>query len=515
MDETKQALQFLSAFQRMAWDPQILRQETDVLDHQFKSLIQEVTNTEENTRAEISEHRIVSSSVTFVAFRPKDNHGIHASDNAANKRLKVCAPRPDELLQGWQGRMRTINCLSDDVKIDQLIGEMARQQDASMSAEADFAHYASIILGISRASLLQNHTLTPFFNALEGLKLNKLGSKSLKHRQAFERKALFRLGGKLPHYCPQCAKVDILSLGYSYWRRSHQLPGVIWCSEHGCQLVSVSRHNAFEQCPHQIADSLIDERVYSLTEIQSEVLKRYAKIACEILSQAPVIDSLAASTVLGRQAKSGNFRISKPGKRATVSSHLIRLLPIWWLMETSPRVHWVADKYISTIDGACVPGETRYTSTTLSLLAALFYAEANEAIAEIFKPPECVQERSRGFDFWASRDVLEKYIAQGGVVSRVAEQLSLPHSTVGLGLLNQGLPGLGKATSTIMAARDFLDGQSLTEACSENGASIEELEALLRSGCSRLKTALDAIPNKLIPYPQPTPRNEKRLQAVS
>ena len=515
MDETKQALKFLSAFQRMAKGPQIFRQETDVLDHQFKSLIQEIADSKDNARSEISEHRGVPSSVTFVAFRQKDNQGILAPDNTLGKRLKVCVPRPDELLQGWQGRMRAINCLSDDAKIDQLIGEMARQQDASMLVEADFAHCAGIILGMSRESLLQNHTLTPFFNVLEGLKLNKPGSKSLKHRQAFERKSPFRLGGKLLHYCPQCAEEDILSAGYSYWRRSHQLPGAIWCSKHGSQLVSASRHDAFKQCPHQIKDSFIDERVHALTQVQTEVLKRYSKIACEILSKTPVIDSLAASAVLGRQAKAENFRISKPGKRTTVSGHLIRLLPIWWLIETSPRVHWVPDKYISTIDGACVPGETRYTATTLSLLAALFYADANEAIAEILKPRECVQGRVRGFDFWASKDVLDEYIAQGGIVNRVAAQLSLPHSTVGLGLLNQGLPGLGKSSSIIMAARAFLAGQSLAEASSENGAPIEELEVLLRAGCSRLKTALDAIPDKFIQYPQQTPRNEKRIQAAN
>lgn len=511
MDETKQALQFLSAFQRMAWDPQILKQETDALDRQFKSLVHEAANAEENTRTEISKHHSVPSSVTFVAFRPKDNPGIHAAENVANKRLKVCVPRPDELLQGWQGRMRAINCLPDDVKIDQLIGEMARQQNASISAETDFAHCAGIILGMSRESLLQNHTLTPFFNALEGLKPNKPGSKSLRHRQAFERKAPFRLGGKLLRYCLQCAEEDITSLGYSYWRRSHQLPGAIWCSKHGSQLVSTSQHDAFKQCPHQISDSFIDERVYALTQVQAEILKRYSKIACEILSQAPVIDSLAASEVLGRQAKAGNFRISRPGKRTTISNHLIRLLPIWWLTETSPRVHWIPDKYISTIDGVCIPGVTRYTTATLSLLAALFYSDTNEAIAEILKPRDCSQGRPRGFDFWASKNVLDEYIAQGGVVSRVAEQLSLPHSTVGVGLLNQGLPGLGKATSTIMAARTFLDGQSLTEACAVNGASIEELETLLRSGCSRLKTALNAIPSQ---YPQPTPSNEKKLRAT-
>jgi hypothetical protein len=232
------------------------------------------------------------------------------------------------------------------------------------------------------------------------------------------------------------------------------------------------------------------------------------------VNQAPIIDSLAASAVLNHQAKTKNLRISKPGRRTTVSSELTQLLPIWWLNETSPRVQWVPDKYISTIDGACAPGATRYTTTTLSLLAALFYMDANEAIAEIFEPCERKQQKQRGFNYWASKDIFDEYIAQGGVVSRVAAQLSLPHSTVGIGLLTQGLPGLGKASSTIMAARAFLAGQPLTEACSESGTAIEDVEELLRAGCSRLKIALDAIPDKIIPNSHPASINEKRLRAA-
>lgn len=268
--------------------------------------------------------------------------------------------------------------------------------------------------------------------------------------------------------------------------------------------------NIFDQRPDQVTDPFIDERVHSFTHTQVNILKRYGKIATDILHQAPVIDSVAASVILNHRAKAKDLRISRLGKRNTVSSELIRHLPMWWLNETSPRVQWVPDKYISTIDGACTPNATRYTAVTLSLLAALFYEDANEAIVEILKPYERTQERHKGFNYWASRGIFDEYIAQRGIVSRVAEKLSLPSSTVGIGLLNQGLPGLGKATSTVMAARAFLAGQSLAKACAVNGASKEELEEFLRAGCARLKTALDAIPERITPYVQPASRNDKR-----
>lgn len=495
----------------MVQDPEIIRQAENDLDSQFRSLVRKTAEVAAASRyAAPPTQRVDEYSVTFAVFNSQDNHSTPASSRFPSQRLRICTPQPDELLQGWQARMRAINHQPGEITVDQLISKIARQHDISITDETDFAQCAAVVLGMSRESLLQNLTLAPFFNGLEGLKPNKHGTKSLRHRQAYDRTAPFKLGGHYPRFCLQCAKKDISVLGYSYWHRSHQLPGLIWCPEHGSQLIFAKGKNVFEQRPDQVADSFIDERVHSFTQIQVNILKRYGQIATNILHQAPVIDSVAASAILNRQAKRKDFRISRPGKRNTASNELIRLLPTWWLHETSPRVKWIPNKYISTIDGACTPNATRYTAVTLSLLAALFYEDENEAIVEILKPYERTQERQKGFNYWASREIFEEYIAQKGIVSRVAEKLSLPSSTVGIGLLNQGLPGLGRASSTTMAARAFLLGQPLATACAENGTSKEELEELLRAGCARLKTALDAIPEKIAPYVQPAPRNDKR-----
>jgi hypothetical protein len=40
------------------------------------------------------------------------------------------------------------------------------------------------------------------------------------------------------YYCPLCAKEDLETLGESYFRRSHQLQGILVCAEHGCYLSS-------------------------------------------------------------------------------------------------------------------------------------------------------------------------------------------------------------------------------------------------------------------------------------
>jgi len=493
MDETTKILEFFSAFQHFVCDPEIYSQNTDTLDNRFKSLVrEELLKSIPNTSA----NNGIQSPVTYAVFGSSHRNFEQANGLApSGNRLKVCKLQPDEMLVSWRTRMRSINCLESDASVDQLISKLAGQQKSQLE-EYDFVKNAATLLGMSKEVLVEKHTLSAFFNALEGLRPSKAGIKSNKHREAYQRHAPFRAGGKSLKFCSACAEKDFSKFGYSYWRCSHQIPGVLWCSEHN-NLLSIHNNFANLKNPHQISDHNTNSDILSLPQDQIKILKKYAKMAHEILNLASPIDSGAASVALGKQAKTKNFRVSKPGVKTTPSNMLIKVLPKWWLEETFPRVNWISDKYIWTIDGACSPGASRYTTPTLCLLAALFYENSDEAISEILKPREITQER--GFEFWASKEIYNEYIAHQGVVSRVAEKLSLPHSTVGLGLLNQGLPGLGKASSATYAALDFLNGKTLQEACTTYQAPAEETANLIRAGCSKLAFALNKICNEPIP----------------
>jgi hypothetical protein len=41
-----------------------------------------------------------------------------------------------------------------------------------------------------------------------------------------------------PVACPQCTDEDLRQFGFTWWRRSHQLPGIGRCHKHGCALVA-------------------------------------------------------------------------------------------------------------------------------------------------------------------------------------------------------------------------------------------------------------------------------------
>lgn len=404
--------------------------------------------------------------------------------------FEIRRPFPEEILHGWIGRIMVLNGLKRD-RVEVLLRVKALQVAPALGNDADLVDCISTILGMPREELLRRHTLTPFFNALEGLKKSwKPCNKSSKHRAAYLRQRPFRTDGGPARLCRHCVEEDLAAArNVSYWRRGHQLPGVYICDKHATPLLVAGGADAFNQCPHHYLGSMLPEEAISADENALAILQRYAQLAAELLGSAPIIDSLAASATFGSRAKVAGLRISNVGQRKTLSTHLIEILPMAWLQRTFSRVRWEMGKYISTIDGACTPRGTRYTSATFCLLAALLYDDADQAIIELVSASPPMRD-SLGAEFWGSQEVLDVYCAKNGIASHVADALGLPPSSVCSGLLNQGLPALGNSTSLLAAASAFYAGWSLDEACYKNNADRDAIEALVRASGARFAAAL-------------------------
>lgn len=406
---------------------------------------------------------------------------------------------PGELLHGWRGRVRVLNLLKSTRDADTLLRNLAGQAGAAPDSKSGLLECAAATLGKSVDELRERHLLIPFFKALTNTRQNKGKSGAKGPRDSYIRWAPTRIVGDRTNLCLQCIREDQAHLGFSYWRRVHQLPGVCWCTEHEVPLRTIPGLNAFDVCPDRVLDQASETSWANDTESGSGIMRRYTAIASEVLSRGLLFDSLTASSLLGRRAVAMNLRLKGNGDRPTVSTLAMTSLPARWLNETFPRVRWSRGKFIATVDGACRSGENRYTPATLCLLAALLYEDAGTAIRELAAlPPEpytATAKRRRGFDFWAGQGVFTEFVKQRGDVTNVAEVLGIHPSHVSHGLLSQGLPGLGVGTGPQLALRAFLGGASLQDACSETGAAIDQIEALLRAGCARLARALDAMEN--------------------
>jgi hypothetical protein len=54
-------------------------------------------------------------------------------------------------------------------------------------------------------------------------------------------------------YCVECVQDDLRRDGISRWKRSHQLPGQLWCTVHECPLHSVRRKHSFLIAPSSLS----------------------------------------------------------------------------------------------------------------------------------------------------------------------------------------------------------------------------------------------------------------------
>ncbi|MEH2530798.1 hypothetical protein V1277_002826 [Bradyrhizobium sp. AZCC 1588] len=99
---------------------------------------------------------------------------------------------------------------------------------------------------LSALDILDRHTLYPYdtFYMMSGVQAAQKFYTERRHQKSFNG----RVGVPTPthlRYCRSCVRRDLDTFGETYWRRQHQLSGVLLCSEHKEILVNgVSRSSA-------------------------------------------------------------------------------------------------------------------------------------------------------------------------------------------------------------------------------------------------------------------------------
>ena len=136
----------------------------------------------------------------------------------------IAKPMADEFCRGHVGRLRLLKQLKDysTSKAHQIYRTNDADHPPSFIATTANLVKMQLIQFVSLHSLLPlSHVVTPedceFLPLLSPRILRKRGMMPL------------RKGG---YYCDHCIAEDLNFWGFSYWRRSHQIPGLHWCEKH-------------------------------------------------------------------------------------------------------------------------------------------------------------------------------------------------------------------------------------------------------------------------------------------
>jgi len=238
--------------------------------------------------------------------------------------------------------------------------------------------------------------------------------------------------------------------------------------------------------------------------VSAPVIRRYAEILQVFLRAEHPVALLHANYRIRQLAKQRQFRIATEGKKPTLTDIIETVLPGAWLRTEYPEMSSrKAGEYCASIDIITVK---RTPVPVYALALAALFESADEALKYWFdqtaeSPSERKTYRRFGWNFWHSERVFELYVAHRGNHAKIGEILEIDPNNTRLGLSSAGLPALGLVDMNAAgkALRDFDQGTPLDRACERNGAARNEVEKLLRVGCSRLLTALERIEQPEMP----------------
>jgi len=139
---------------------------------------------------------------------------------------------PDELMGGYLGRLGRINGINKHAVRAQL-HEITGRTSLPVIRRT-WCHALAGAMGMTADMLAREHTTLPLLRAL------RPAGHSLSHAAEDDAKLLrlveMALPDEGPRLCPQCVNEDQHFWGISYWRRSHQIRGVSWCTKHNAAL---------------------------------------------------------------------------------------------------------------------------------------------------------------------------------------------------------------------------------------------------------------------------------------
>lgn len=286
--------------------------------------------------------------------------------------------QPDEWLEGYRGRLSRLSDISTRVGVEPALRNFMAHRRDDTDSPLSFIGMLSIKLGLPVSDIVLRHTLWPAQIAVD---------RSIDHhaiaRQAADAdgKFVFSRPMRLKTWlCPRCVDDDLAHLPFSYWRRSHQLPGQLFCRDHGHELHFVPRSNHLVHLPH--------EHLGASTPASHELLERVRR-SIHVTRAMQISNAMLdgqfsplrghCSAVLGRRAKALGMTGDGAGRFPEVKDLVDQHIPIAWLKDAMPKVT-ARLKSMAFVDQVFDTSLAGPSVVALGVVAAMLYDDCNGAL---------------------------------------------------------------------------------------------------------------------------------------
>lgn len=404
----------------------------------------------------------------------------------------------DEFSRGYRGRLRVLNQYPSALTFMAALRKTVHAT-GTPSDECPAAATLALAAGISPEQFVRKHSLHPFHLAIFR------ESKDAEQSDPYSLQTIGYFGTRvwrksMAMFCRDCIREDMVSPGFAYWRRSHQLPGIPWCHKHGCQLAnSPLGTKAFDDVPSPEMEAFYEFSEPKFLEVsENSVIQRYANIVLAFLDIERPMPEIQARFRIAEQAKKHHLRICISGQKPTLTDRLLDQVPKYWLKTLYPDIEKRSSgEFFYPIDDI-TRGVAADQSYALAL--AVLFDSSDEALSYWYGdieglPTERKVQRSFGKDYWSSSEMFKLYVEQRGNYNNIGRALAINPSYLRTQLAAAGLPGLGlvNMNTTARAILAFHAGMPLEAACESCGASRSEVEKLIRGGITKFSTAIKEI----------------------
>lgn len=392
---------------------------------------------------------------------------------------------PDELARAYVWRLRSDNVLSSNDELAAALGAVGGGGRKS-SYFSDGTTALLRRLEMSSAQLVCGHSLVPVTKCVATFDLTSPTRPEFGDGWYLG----FALwSGSQARLCRDCVAEDLSYHGISYWRRSHQLHGVTWCTKHQRPLSEVNRQDAFIRSPRVALCEAVDLPARDVDlAIESGVVKRYASILEGLLenARAPVHSACAAHLIRSRAAAEG-LKVMPWGEARYLSDAAMQQVPRRWLETHFSASHSKRPReFAPWIDQAGHARTKPVGATTFALALAILWSNPDDALAAFLganqSARDSVRPRPKSVEFsgLAMRDL---WLRHEGRHLRIAQELGICQKLVRTKFTEAGLVAVGHTEfERIEAARErFVRGQSIVAASRAEGVEVEVVEALIRA----------------------------------
>lgn len=250
--------------------------------------------------------------------------------------MLIPEPQEDELDIGFLSRIRQLNRI--DSEMNTVLGLRHHFTKHSIS-ELGRPRLLALATHMSEGNFIARHTLAPFyFGYSKSLQLPHTELSNIYLARWYGKNKTI----KKAYFCSICAKRDELILGFSYWRRAHHIPGLVYCSTHGNELSIIKKAQPHIDMPHTFIEN---QRLKNMSPPQDfaihPVIQRYGSICMELLTNRAPSDLTAVydrtvAWVTKMKLYDGRNRGKQRPTLADVAAHI---LPPTWLVENFSGVY--------------------------------------------------------------------------------------------------------------------------------------------------------------------------------